>query len=1342
MGLGGFIRSVVKAPVTVAKAGVDIVKGGADLVSSGLKAVGNFASDSLKSVVNGIDKGLDAIGNSVQKILDDPLPTIAMIAGQAAGIPPFITSAAITAARGGDLEDVATSAAISYATSQMMADTPMVDADGNPIIDPETGKQAVRQSAIKDITGSLGESIGASTSAAVGSAVSAGLNTAVVSSVRAALTGRPIGDAFSAGFTSGAIYSGSSSLVKTANVDNNWGLSDKQVQYLSGTLGTGLSALVSGKDAPTLIGNYIANAMLNTAKTELAKEAKLAYQNVQATTQKASAAKDAQDKAFEAWTKEKDAVQKEIDSYNADLKTFNENYAKEMKPIEDKINGYVSTFNNAKSEYDRQLAIYNDTSKSVADRNAAADEAGKQAKIANDAAASLETYKKDNQSTIDSYSSQATTLNSRNVLLDDKVNLLNNPEAGAPSGPQTIRILGRVITISAGKEPSAAWKLDKAADDFQSAIDAQDKAVDTATTADEKYAKQVAETAAKDITVDAIKSGAMSPIVNTNAKDGFSYFENGLSIDSSGNMYQDGKQVYGSAVNDDDKIAEVVKQYDTYVDPFYTDSEEAKAFADFYGFKPKSQEDLSRFIGWTADEEQKIAVAEAAADQLFQAFYGRDATDEAKENIRAMFDRGELNPQDFTGDTFTSRLSSDVLLAAAEGFTNVSESQEAERQRLVKQGIVDMYKDFSTDRDLKEFVKMDGSGNINFYDPSGSRVYVFSADGTPLGAKFYVQIGGSMETPSILREAAGLMDQLMTGTEASGVVDKANVTDEETLSTEFGIIDPFTNKPYTAEEIKKAVEEVAPDAAKQIKDLDLTDQQITQMFATQKEAQKNGDVGPYAGLFGKTSLDTTIGVPEEKPVSVQDMPFQVTESRGAQKETSDGRPIYSIYTFDYFPITSNDPTKFTALVQEALPDYDVEYDDTIKEIKLSPKSSTDYNDTTPYELTKKLGEATSTKTETEVTTAEERVAAAEKAVANAATNYDKVTAEAALRDAKKDLEAERASAELIQSGAETYDPTKAYQGSAARGIIERDVAVIDKIAKGELPQNLAYDINQDGKVDEQDKALASGLLAGASYDPTKQTTPWLETGDVGDWQFINGAWQDANGNRYDVYGNPIFLEGDKQQYEVQPWEKVAGSGDVSSLKGWDYSNGVWTDPSGNKFDGNGNYLGTSNGVAGGVPGGTTGGTTGGVPGGTVGGTGTQPGGAGGTGGTGGGTYTGPTGTVWGATGQVGAKEDLQNRIKALETQQRRNTLITGGQMGLLSLLPQIQNLQQDAQPVATPVVETGPEFDISAPLETDYFGELMRQKQSQNTAQKDDGTVKIASGGFMDDLLELLHKRG
>lgn len=89
------------------------------------------------------------------------------------------------------------------------------------------------------------------------------------------------------------------------------------------------------------------------------------------------------------------------------------------------------------------------------------------------------------------------------------------------------------------------------------------------------------------------------------------------------------------------------------------------------------------------------------------------------------------------------------------------------------------------------------------------------------------------------------------------------------------------------------------------------------------------------------------------------------------------------------------------------------------------------------------------------------------------------------------------------------------------------------------------------------------------------------------------------------------------------------------------------------------------------------------------------------------------------------------------------------QAGILGLISQLQGMQgqqmaQQAQqqPQPTPVVETGPDFSLEGPLDVGYFGDWQRQKQAQKDTQSQDGTVKIASGGFMDDLLELLHKRG
>ena len=69
------------------------------------------------------ESALNKIGDTISAILKDPLPAILQIAGAAVGIPPYVTSAAITAARGGDLKDIAKSAAVSYITSDFLQNT-------------------------------------------------------------------------------------------------------------------------------------------------------------------------------------------------------------------------------------------------------------------------------------------------------------------------------------------------------------------------------------------------------------------------------------------------------------------------------------------------------------------------------------------------------------------------------------------------------------------------------------------------------------------------------------------------------------------------------------------------------------------------------------------------------------------------------------------------------------------------------------------------------------------------------------------------------------------------------------------------------------------------------------------------------------------------------------------------------------------------------------------------------------------------------------------------------------------------------------------------------------------
>lgn len=101
----------------------------------------------------------------------------------------------------------------------------------------------------------------------------------------------------------------------------------------------------------------------------------------------------------------------------------------------------------------------------------------------------------------------------------------------------------------------------------------------------------------------------------------------------------------------------------------------------------------------------------------------------------------------------------------------------------------------------------------------------------------------------------------------------------------------------------------------------------------------------------------------------------------------------------------------------------------------------------------------------------------------------------------------------------------------------------------------------------------------------------------------------------------------------------------------------------------------------------------------------------------------------------------------LAAQQRAN--IGASQAGIMSLIPQLQTALAKAEAPAVQSQEQQPEvvktttpYNLEAPLDVGYFGEQVSNQQAKKDTQNEDGTVKIASGGFMDDLLELLHKRG
>lgn len=85
-----------------------------EFVSDVVEDVVDAVGDVVEAVGDVIESAVETVGNVVEAVLEDPLPVLLSVAGSFVGIPPMITNAAITAARGGDLEDIVLSAGTAY----------------------------------------------------------------------------------------------------------------------------------------------------------------------------------------------------------------------------------------------------------------------------------------------------------------------------------------------------------------------------------------------------------------------------------------------------------------------------------------------------------------------------------------------------------------------------------------------------------------------------------------------------------------------------------------------------------------------------------------------------------------------------------------------------------------------------------------------------------------------------------------------------------------------------------------------------------------------------------------------------------------------------------------------------------------------------------------------------------------------------------------------------------------------------------------------------------------------------------------------------------------------------
>jgi hypothetical protein len=203
-----------------------------------------------KAVTQAVTAVANTVVNTVKAVINDPLPVIAQIAGAAVGIPPAVTAAAVTAIRGGSIEDIAKSAVVAGVAQGVAQNIPGAAAAG------------------KSVTSTLADTVGQTTAQAIGQATTSAIAQGAVGGTKAALTGQDIGQGIATGAISGAIASGTGSIFTQVQDNPNWGLSPETTKIVAGATSAGVTAEALGQDPNKAIAGFLVNTGVGALKDE------------------------------------------------------------------------------------------------------------------------------------------------------------------------------------------------------------------------------------------------------------------------------------------------------------------------------------------------------------------------------------------------------------------------------------------------------------------------------------------------------------------------------------------------------------------------------------------------------------------------------------------------------------------------------------------------------------------------------------------------------------------------------------------------------------------------------------------------------------------------------------------------------------------------------------------------------------------------------------------------------------------------------------------------------------------------------------------------------------------
>lgn len=579
------------------------MSGVVEAVGDAINDVVDFAGDVIDTVADFVSDTFKSIEKTVKAIAKDPLPTLLMVGGQMVGIPPYVTSAVITAARGGDLEDVAKSAAVSWVTSEIMTTT-------------EIGKTigATTGSVGADVTQSMIENfnLSAPVAAAVGRAATASLNSAIVGGIRAGLTGQDISDSITSGLIQGAVYSGTDSYFNEVNKDPNWGLSPKALEFVKGSTSSALNALATGRDPAAAVGNYVAYATLKAGQSEVAKKAKEYYKDFQAA---ANTAEQSQT-TYEQLKQNYDNRVREYENLRTDaevkINEYNRVVKDEYEPFQTEYQKRAAVMQTKIDEYDRYVADYEKykAANDATNANAAAEKA-------NAVAPQIDQMSKDLQGYIDANKPMFDRLNG----LTSEVTQYND----------TMKAILKDIQEPSGD--NLASKLKASADKYQKDFDVYKTAEQNAEQAAKNYNQALAELATRDALIDGLNTGALYP-VSIDQNGGY-VLNNGLTLGANGRFYEGDEQLFRNASGIDQKEIKFT-DYNGNMVAFggdagrnLTQTDVQQIFERDFGFTPDAAT-LNQFVGqdYDVNRNQFKSVVEQQINNQYKDILGRDATEE------------------------------------------------------------------------------------------------------------------------------------------------------------------------------------------------------------------------------------------------------------------------------------------------------------------------------------------------------------------------------------------------------------------------------------------------------------------------------------------------------------------------------------------------------------------------------------------------------------------------------------------------------------------------------------------------------------------------------------------